>query len=118
MMSGCVPEQESESAPESNSFAEMYGKNLTAPIVTVEQSPPLRGRGLKQGWYGQMSADLLVAPPAGARIETTNKYGEFGAKRVAPPAGARIETWTSASTKKSKLVAPPAGARIETLATR
>ena len=47
MMSGCVPEQESESAPESNSFAEMYGKNLTAPIVTVEQSPPLRGRGLK-----------------------------------------------------------------------
>ena len=58
---------------------------------------------------------IVVAPLAGARIETQGNVLEVQIYEVAPLAGARIET----NLKKSRLmfgcVAPLAGARIETM---
>ena len=123
-------------------------------------SPPTRGRGLKpcadleqsegrplrgaHGVSGDRLAEIrLVAPYAGARIETTRPSGPThyagarietvgcgrrrwlapslhslaSAERVAPYAGARIETlWMRPATTPNIRVAPYAGARIETWA--
>ena len=58
----------------------------------------------------------MVAPPAGAWIETEAREKHRGCNDVAPPAGAWIETrtqrWLQANRDLS--VAPPAGAWIET----
>ena len=57
---------------------------------------------------------LMVAPHAGARIET-NQQGIAGfGGIVAPHAGARIETPNVFNSLMTKSVAPHAGARIET----
>ncbi len=58
----------------------------------------------------------LVAPPAGAWIETGTVRPKIEAPIVAPPAGAWIETATPARRGLESYVAPPAGAWIETIA--
>ncbi len=56
----------------------------------------------------------LVAPRAGAWIETGNHVSVGGALRVAPRAGAWIETDVSSGLSATVWVAPRAGAWIET----
>ena len=56
----------------------------------------------------------LVAPHAGARIETFFRTEQPTLNSVAPHAGARIETLYSQQAIKATYVAPHAGARIET----
>ena len=69
-----------------------YTMNIAKP-----PSPPVRGRGLKlEPMPGTGVRHLpLVAPRAGARIETVCRRGVPVSTRplVAPRAGARIETW-------------------------
>src|SRR5690554_2112795 len=57
---------------------------------------------------------MVVAPHAGAWIETFCYSFSIVTKIVAPHAGAWIETSTLGIVKPSKLVAPHAGAWIET----
>ena len=78
-------------------------------------SPPARGRGLKQGLLTQASRRLLVAPRAGAWIETTGLPLAGTGCDVAPRAGAWIETYQRmAQLRTLGYVAPRAGAWIET----
>ncbi len=56
----------------------------------------------------------MVAPPAGAWIETVPMQHSPRRRFVAPPAGAWIETMASIALRSSQNVAPPAGAWIET----
>ena len=68
-------------------------KQVFAPRdVPQAVSLPMRERGLKP--YKSASAHNmpLVAPHAGAWIETARKPGECPAQQVAPHAGAWIET--------------------------
>ena len=55
-------------------------------------SPPMRGRGSKPGDGAGASIGALVAPHAGAWIETTTGGLERITSLVAPHAGAWIET--------------------------
>ena len=57
-----------------------------------DKSPPLRGRGLKPSRVDRGRAGRVVAPPAGAWIETAGAAGKAWPALVAPPAGAWIET--------------------------
>ena len=73
----------------------------------------MRVRGLKQRMrrfaYGQ-----VVAPHAGAWIETRGQYKLGTFAKVAPHAGAWIETFTTDPLLPETEVAPHAGAWIET----
>ena len=82
--------------------------------AAIGESPPTRGRGLKPLPSESAMVFLLVAPHAGARIETASMPSKPAALRVAPHAGARIETLRWSPRKRSPKVAPHAGARIET----
>ena len=62
----------------------------------------------------ELSQGNPIAPPAGARIETSTNARIPGMDFIAPPAGARIETRESLETAVLATIAPPAGARIET----
>ncbi len=55
-------------------------------------SHPPRVRGLKLAGFCKEFADIGVAPPAGAWIETRPVAGRHHRGQVAPPAGAWIET--------------------------
>ena len=77
-------------------------------------SPPVRGRGLKRNAIIQELKKAVVAPRAGARIETIISERAWHKKGVAPRAGARIETWHYDTGRVGADVAPRAGARIET----
>ena len=80
-------------------------------------SHPLRVRGLKQHKPYMAFEVKVVAPPAGAWIETIrtpNPCADAAGERVAPPAGAWIETWLAGEHWRLEVVAPPAGAWIET----
>ena len=59
------------------------------------QSPPARGRGLKRKVDQLWFVDLLVAPRAGAWIETRITGCMWCGTLVAPRAGAWIETRSS-----------------------
>ena len=88
-------------------------RHLSILCMTVE-SPPARGRGLKH-FSTNFSFITLVAPRAGAWIETCSGYSDRRRGLVAPRAGAWIETaWTKATTVPPFWVAPRAGAWIET----
>ena len=63
------------------------GRHRPAP-----RSLPTRERGLKRLSEGAASVAPLVAPHAGARIETGTDALFLGWRSVAPHAGARIET--------------------------
>ena len=79
-------------------------------------SPPLRGRGLKLLCMPVFPPCELVAPPAGAWIETPQYRPPSHRGHVAPPAGAWIETTAKDYWCAVRQVAPPAGAWIETRA--
>jgi len=55
-------------------------------------SPPTRGRGLKLELVTTSSLDRLVAPHAGAWVETRAKICCYMPPSVAPHAGAWVET--------------------------
>ena len=78
-------------------------------------SRPTRARGLKLPGSGWLQARRLVAPHAGAWIETYRHTLQDGTNWVAPHAGAWIETKTDLELIGKHLVAPHAGAWIETL---
>ena len=81
---------------------------------TCDLSRPARARGLKLRSETLDSARILVAPRAGAWIETgVPVYGDEGVY-VAPRAGAWIETMFMPGQNVKKIVAPRAGAWIET----
>ena len=104
--------------------------------MITSASLPLRERGLKHALDTYSAVQPRIAPPAGARIETTAEDCMHTGLGIAPPAGARIETDPLASPssnsrslplrerglKQEKVsiddgfgdIAPPAGARIET----
>ena len=66
--------------------------------------------------YGKRKAEqVVVAPPAGAWIETHVVGCSVLEAEVAPPAGAWIETKQQAQLATHCPVAPHAGAWIETL---
>ena len=75
-------------------------------------SLPLRERGFWK--YVLSERRWLVAPPAGAWIETLSAVFLLPMRRVAPPAGAWIETGSPGHPHPKPCVAPPAGAWIET----
>ena len=62
-------------------------------LVEAGESPPMRGRGLKQAIVAQGNPRHLVAPHAGAWIETQFPTLIALPINVAPHAGAWIETY-------------------------
>ena len=77
-------------------------------------SPPSRGRGSKLARTDKLVERDLVAPLAGAWIETPARPSMILRPTVAPLAGAWIETRTRCSRGRWSRVAPLAGAWIET----
>jgi len=78
-------------------------------------SHPMRVRGLKQRRELREIRTGIVAPHAGAWIETTAQPRPVDLLSVAPHAGAWIETRAkSICGQRGKRVAPHAGAWIET----
>ena len=65
-------------------------ETITVPTKTM--SPPARGRGLKHGNADVYGNAEIVAPRAGAWIETTCAMRLTPGWSVAPRAGAWIET--------------------------
>ena len=82
--------------------------------VAIFASPPSRGRGLKLTRNITASANINVAPFAGAWIETFQYLFVPPVNEVAPFAGAWIETMAVIGHECSVYVAPFAGAWIET----
>ncbi len=65
------------------------------PMLHLEmfgKSRPMRARGLKRLFRESLRNNLVVAPHAGAWIETSTFYKRLPAEHVAPHAGAWIET--------------------------
>jgi len=77
-------------------------------------SPPARGRGLKPHEKPRLNYKSMVAPRAGAWIETCMRRKGRLRRYVAPRAGAWIETGQIQGQPLEILVAPRAGAWIET----
>ncbi len=77
-------------------------------------SRPMRARGLKRKRPWRHRHADLVAPHAGAWIETRVGYVRRCHASVAPHAGAWIETYLQNFEKCPYYVAPHAGAWIET----
>ena len=75
----------------------------------------MRGRGLKLFSPHAHTFRTVVAPHAGAWIETVGSSDDFPSPDVAPHAGAWIETFKKDHGKAMWDVAPHAGAWIETL---
>ncbi len=49
--------------------------NMILLAIPLLLSPPMRGRGLKQIWFDKYVEEVIVAPHAGAWIETgRNRY--------------------------------------------
>jgi len=78
------------------------------------RSPPTRGRGLKRGETCFANSFPVVAPHAGAWIETVPRRHSTCTATVAPHAGAWIETHGGMDRSWPRHVAPHAGAWIET----
>ena len=74
----------------------------------------MRGRGLKPSLLNLPSNNLIVAPHAGAWIETKIGCRVYYLWHVAPHAGAWIETIRQWRRTSKQRVAPHAGAWIET----
>ena len=77
-------------------------------------SLPARERGLKHGGFESLADRDIVAPRAGAWIETCLYSLLRLTSQVAPRAGAWIETCCSWCSAGGAAVAPRAGAWIET----
>src|SRR4051794_8543136 len=76
-----------------------------------DQSPPVRGRGLKRGHALHDGAGGDVAPRAGAWIETVGRSPSTTRARVAPRAGAWIETAARSPTASTARASPPVRGR-------
>ena len=67
----------------------MRGRGLKLSLhslpVLVVVSPPMRGRGLKQGGLKVGDWHILVAPHAGARIETGKERTGYPTQKPSPP---------------------------------
>ena len=87
----------------------MRGRGLKQAIDGYKwkssQSPPMRGRGLKHRNADRQCA-IVVAPHAGAWIETYEDNSEQILIEVAPHAGAWIETFQGEDTL-TILMSPP-----------
>ncbi|EAQ36313.1 hypothetical protein NB311A_20286 [Nitrobacter sp. Nb-311A] len=79
---------------------------------------PLAGAWIETSTQWQRAFQSVVAPLAGAWIETQPRISECERTQVAPLAGAWIETLVSLAEYLDDKVAPLAGAWIETNATR
>ena len=115
------------------SVAPHAGAWIETPTGRSRLSPPMRGRGSKQGCrQPRPASNAPVAPHAGAWIETSLGTSRTERSDVAPHAGAWIETARRRSSKAPRAsppmrgrgskrrvslrpVAPHAGAWIETL---
>ena len=86
----------------------------TRPAVIVA---PLAGAWIETEYGKRLVLFDHVAPLAGAWIETSGSRYQLGQLRVAPLAGAWIETPSQHSGAPPPAVAPLAGAWIETLRT-
>ena len=75
----------------------------------------MQARGLKPILENQLTLSEIVAPHAGAWIETHQHKKQRKTSFVAPHAGAWIETLERVGTREINFVAPHAGAWIETL---
>ena len=80
----------------------------------LAKSHPTRVRGLKHQHNENSYQRYLVAPHAGAWIETDVAYAPATGDGVAPHAGAWIETMLDCDIDGLPVVAPHAGAWIET----
>ena len=88
-------------------------QDLYNQLDRAVRSHPMRVRGLKlEGFY--LVKSILVAPHAGAWIETASELKYTSELKVAPHAGAWIETKLCSCFRIGRLVAPHAGAWIET----
>ena len=56
-------------------------------IVKLPPSPPVRGRGLKPTMHNCCQPPIIVAPRAGAWIETLSRYKHLYSARRRPPCG-------------------------------
>ncbi len=75
------------------------------------RSRPPRARGLKHFCIARRASWLLVAPPAGAWIETLYVRQAHQALQVAPPAGAWIETFIVIHSSPTRMWSRPPRAR-------
>ena len=75
---------------------------------------PLAGAWIETAELTRAEISKYVAPLAGAWIETLKMVSDGGSRMVAPLAGAWIETLNMVSDGGSRMVAPLAGAWIET----
>ena len=82
---------------------------LKRGITLANLSPPVRGRGLKRDEINEIEDDHVVAPRAGAWIETREKEAHSQPFLVAPRAGAWIETHSKKSAQSNKCCRPPCG---------
>ncbi len=83
-------------------------------MTDSERSRPMRARGLKPVATHAITPSGLVAPHAGAWIETSDRFSALRRASVAPHAGAWIETSSTFLIQFPSSVAPHAGAWIET----
>ena len=83
-------------------------------IHPARRSPLAQGRGLKHRQAAPSRTRGVVAPRAGAWIETPCRLSSGGRRMVAPRAGAWIETTPPKKRRPAGAVAPRAGAWIET----
>ena len=84
-------------------------KGEPAGFGTVSVSPPVRGRGSKHVRKAPSPCPRLVAPRAGAWIETLHLRHQAEQHVVAPRAGAWIETSWPGSTPRRPPCRPPCG---------
>ena len=77
----------------------------------IQTSRPSRARGFKLGLPDASTGANIVAPLAGAWIETLEEYGFEGGKAVAPLAGAWIETPKAVMLKSPSTGSRPSRAR-------
>ena len=73
-----------------------------------QQSPPARGRGLKHFTRGKFGVKVVVAPRAGAWIETVRSHGQKHTY-MSPPARGRGLKLIFAVIKPYKMGRPPRG---------
>src|ERR1700692_1820292 len=96
----------------------MRGRGLKpyrAAIPNVSSmSPPMRGRGLKRKLLAADVGGVVVAPHAGAWIETRTYLRAAPGRRSPPMRGRGLKLPASSLGPASGHVAPHAGAWIET----
>src|SRR5690606_28139886 len=91
-------------------------KPLWVSIAAANPGRPSRRGVDRNGQFDMRRVGHVVAPRAGAWIETTRSIWARSGGQVAPRAGAWIETGSCCRDGRGRGVAPRAGAWIETAA--